>query len=239
MPQTRRERLHEATLAEIKQVARQQMAEQGTAAVSLRAIARQMGMSAPGLYRYYASRDDLITALILDAYNDVADAVEGACARVPAEDYSRRFRVFAHTYYAWAMTHPLEYELILGNPIPGYHAPAELTQPAAQRPMLVLTAILNDAWQAGKLDVPASYAVVPPELEQRMQPWQEAMQVSMPRSFLIFVLLSWARIHGLITLDLFGHLAAIMGDPVLLFNLEIEAEIIQLGLTPPPLAIYS
>ena len=238
MPQTRRERLHQATLAEIKQVALRQMAEQGSASLSLRAIAREMGMSAPGLYRYYTNRDDLITALILDAYNAVGEAIEVACARVPQEEYARRYRTLAQTYYTYSLAHPTEYQLLGGTPIPNYQAPSELTQPAAQRPLKVWIAILNDAWQAGKLTVPTHYANQPAELDQRLQPWQSALGVEMPREVLTFVLLSWARIHGLILLDLFGHLGAIMGDPALLFNLEIEAEIAQLGLAPMPVSLH-
>src|SRR5579871_5392343 len=105
---TRRERQHDATTAEIKQVARRQMAEQGTAAISLRAIAREMGMTAPAIYRYFASRDDLITALILDAYNAQADAIEHAVDSLPEEDTRGRLRAGLYANRDWALKHPIE-----------------------------------------------------------------------------------------------------------------------------------
>ena len=118
MTPTRRERLHDATIAEIKEVARRQMAEQGTAAISLRAIARAMGMTAPSIYRYFAGRDDVITALILDAYNAQADAIEHAVSASLEADARGRLQAAVFRYRDWALEHPAEYQLILGNPIP-------------------------------------------------------------------------------------------------------------------------
>src|SRR5215211_2916846 len=108
MPQTRRERLRDAAYAEIKSIARRQMAEQGAAALSLRAIAAAMGVTPPALYRYYKSRDELVTALIVDAYNDMADALEAAAAAHPAADYAGRFLAVALAYRAWAIAHPAD-----------------------------------------------------------------------------------------------------------------------------------
>ena len=101
--QTRRERLREATRDEIKAAARQQMKAEGSAAISLRAIARDLGMTAPALYRYYNSRDDLITALIVDAYTSQADWLERACALLPAGDHAGRLLMFVLAYREWSL----------------------------------------------------------------------------------------------------------------------------------------
>jgi AcrR family transcriptional regulator len=205
MIQPRRERLRDATIAEIKQVARRQMAEQGTAAISLRAIAREMGMTAPAIYRYFAGRDELITALILDAYNALADAVEHATASAPADDARERLRAAALRYREWALAHPIEYQLILGNPIPGYAAPAEVTMPAARRTMRVFAELAAAATgDQSAADTPALGEVAQPEA-------------------LYGVLSAWAQLHGLITLEMFHHLQPIIGDAGALYRAEVEA----------------
>src|SRR5690348_12056939 len=114
MTQTRAERLREATITEIKAIAHQQMADQGQAALSLGAIARTMGLTTPALYRYFANRDALITALIVEAYQELATALEQADAAAPTDDYTARFRSMAFAYREWAIAHPHDYALIYG-----------------------------------------------------------------------------------------------------------------------------
>jgi AcrR family transcriptional regulator len=211
MVQPRRERLRDATVAEIKQVARRQMAEQGTAAVSLRAIAREMGMTAPAIYRYFDGRDALITALILDAYNDLADALEHAAASAPADDPCERLRAAALRYREWALAHPIEYQLILGNPIPGYAAPAEVTTPAARRTMRVFAELAAEA--GGDRSAPDTPALG---------------EVPLPEA-LYGVLSAWAQLHGLIVLELFHHLQPIIGDAGALYHAAVEALLARLS----------
>ena len=133
MAQTRREKQHISTQEEIKQVARRLMAEQGTAALSSRMIAREMGLTAPALYHYFASRDELITALIVDAFNALADALEEARDEAATGSAREQLVQTLLTYRRWALEHPIDFQLIYGNPIPGYEAPRELTVPAAER----------------------------------------------------------------------------------------------------------
>ncbi|HJW64451.1 MAG TPA: TetR/AcrR family transcriptional regulator, partial [Actinomycetes bacterium] len=129
---SRRERVRHATAAEIKAVARAQMAANGTAGVTLRAIAREMGMTAPALYRYFGSRDDLVTALVTDAYDALADAMEAAVDAVAPGRHTDRVRAAFGAFRAWGLEHPTEFALIFGSPIPGYVAP-EATRPAGTR----------------------------------------------------------------------------------------------------------
>src|SRR4030095_17139404 len=140
----RRERVRQATVEEIKAVARAQMAAEGTAGVSLRAIAREMGMTAPALYRYFGSRDDLVTALVTDAYDALADAMEAAVAAVPAGRHADRVRAAFGAFRAWGIEHPTEFALIFGSPIPGYVAP-EATRPAGRRSPDLLGRVLAPA----------------------------------------------------------------------------------------------
>ena len=141
MATTRRERQREATSAEIKAVARRQMAADGPASLSLRGIAAEIGMTAPGLYRYFSSRDDLVTALIVDAYQSLGEAIDAAQNAAPRGDYPGRLLAAATAYRCWSLERPADFALIFGTPIPGYHAPQEVTVPvvvAAFRPFVVI-----------------------------------------------------------------------------------------------------
>ena len=159
----RRERVRQATVEEIKAVARAQMAAEGTAGVNLRAIAREMGMTAPALYRYFGSRDDLVTALVTDAYDALADAMEAAVAAVAAGRHADRVRAAFGAFRAWGLEHPTEFALIFGSPIPGYVAP-EATRPAGTRYTGLLAGLLVEAHAAGALDPAGIDLRVPAEL---------------------------------------------------------------------------
>ncbi len=229
MPPSRRERLRAASIDEIKSIARRQMAEKGAAALSLRAIAREMGMTSPALYRYFASRDDLVTALIVDAYNSLADALEAARANCAPNAHRQCLLEIGLAYRQWAIAHPQDYALIFGTPIPGYEAPAEITKPPAQRAMRVFISILAAAEQAGKLDPAPTYVQPPADLQAQLQAW--AAKYSLPASIpvLYLALAGWSRLHGLILLEIFNHLEHIVEDAGSLYRAEVLALIEQAG----------
>ena len=135
-PRPTREHAHERIdmITRIKAVAQQQMAEHGTAGLSLRGIAREMGITAPAIYNYFPRLDDLITALIVDAFTALADAIEAAESAVESEACGPKILASCLAYREWAIAHPVDFQLIYGNPIPGYVAPAEMTVPLARRP---------------------------------------------------------------------------------------------------------
>src|SRR5262249_52475144 len=130
-PVSRRERFRQFTIAEIKQEAARQLAEQGAAGLSLRAVARELGMVSSALYRYFASRDELITALCVDAYTSAADALVIARDELPADDHAGRWLAVCHAYRTWALHNTSQFALIFGTPIPGYQAPENITGPPA------------------------------------------------------------------------------------------------------------
>jgi AcrR family transcriptional regulator len=226
----RRERVRRATVEEIKTVARAQMAAEGTAGVKLRSIAREMGMTAPALYRYFASRDDLVTALVIDAYDALADAMEAAVGAVGPGRHADRLRAAFGAFRAWGLAHPTEYALIFGSPIPGYVAP-ETTRPAGVRYTDLLGRLLADAYADGALD-PARIALrTPPALASQVEQLQRRRGgPAIPPPVLAFGLGAWARVHGLVTLEVFGHLAPAVGDGGALFEQELGAIVAQSGL---------
>jgi len=229
--QTRRERLRDATCDEIKTTARQQMAEEGTAAISLRSIARRMGITAPALYRYYADRDALITALIADAYTDLADTLEQARDNVPATAHAQRIYTAALAYRRWALDHPTDYILIFGNPIPSFHAPMDETLPAARRTMNVFIELLQAAWQSGAANPPAEYTDLLPQFQDRIVGGPDFFAHDMPHPAIELSMVMWGRWHGMISLELFNHAQPLIADPGELYRFELIALLQRMGMT--------
>ena len=227
MVATRRELHRQATGDEIKLVARRQIGEHGAAALSLRAIAAEMGMTAPALYRYYPSRDDLVTALIVDAFCALGEAMEAGQSAVPESDYRGRFLSAALAYRSWAVNHRAEFDLIFGTPIPGYHAPPEVTVPVVRRTFRVLLSIPADAWTVGRLDptAPTSAAMT----DDRLLAYLSAEGVPLPPAAMRVLLEGWAAMHGMVTLELLGHLPPIIGDAAEFYEAAIRAFTDRIG----------
>jgi AcrR family transcriptional regulator len=207
---TRRERLRAATIAEIKQAALDQIAAVGAPALSLRGVARAIGMSPAGLYRYYDGRDGLLTDLIADAYNDLADAVEAGIGSA-GDSLRARFAAGIGAYRTWARQHPNRFLLIFGTPIPGYAAPEGGPTVAANRRMgEAFFALGVEAWREGE---------VPPRLPEREATAGERelaglIDPELPAELIGVMLGSWARFHGLVTLEVLGQLDWMYGDEI-------------------------
>mgnify|MGYP001559627726 CR=1 FL=1 len=227
---TRRERKHEAARAEILDTARKQMAEHGAAALSLRAIAREMQLTAPALYRYFPNRDELVTALIVEAYNSLADALGAAREAQPADALAARLFAIGLAYRDWALAHPQDYALIFGTPIPGYHAPEERTNPAAKRAMDVLIDALMTAWQAGQLDPAPEYGKPAPALQKQLAAWKKNYGYTAPTQALHLALVCWSRLHGLTSLELFHQIQPMVAAPADLYRAEVAALLTSAGL---------
>ncbi|MEP6855386.1 MAG: TetR/AcrR family transcriptional regulator [Pedococcus sp.] len=136
---------------EILAVGRRHLARDGAAALSLRAIARDLGMVSSALYRYVASRDDLLTLLIVAAYTSLGDAVEQAHGAIPEEDLGARWDAIAQSLRTWALAHPHEYALVYGSPVPDYDTPANRTTEPGTRVQALLVRLLADATRTGRL----------------------------------------------------------------------------------------
>ncbi|MFI1582444.1 TetR/AcrR family transcriptional regulator [Embleya sp. NPDC020630] len=205
---TPRERYRTQVRTEIKQHAWEQIATAGASALSLNAIAKQMGMSGPALYRYFAGRDELITELIRDAYRSMADAV-----RVAFES-GADVAATARAMRRWALADPQRYLLIYGTPVPGYHAPDDITAISAE----IMTTLL-DMWSA---QPPAEHATTALEAHlARHRRW--AGEHPAPPAVLHRALIFWTRLHGVLSLELAGHFVGMEFDPELLFEAEIAA----------------
>jgi AcrR family transcriptional regulator len=205
---TARERARAELTREIKDEARQQLRASGAQGLSLRAVARELGMVSSALYRYFPSRDDLLTALIIDAYEALAARVEAAATDAETTDFRNfreRWRASCTAVRDWAREHPHEYALLYGSPVPGYRAPEATTVPASRIPIALLSP-LRDAWQAGVL--PAHPEPVSPELaDQAARTAELAGAGGLPHPALARFAIAWTQLFGMISFELFGHLA--------------------------------
>ncbi|GGX58806.1 TetR/AcrR family transcriptional regulator [Streptomyces minutiscleroticus] len=203
---TPRERYRAQVRAEIKERAWEQIATAGASGLSLNAIAKRMGMSGPALYRYYAGRDDLITELVRDAYRSLADTFRAASA--PGPDAA----ALAHALRGWALEDPHRYFLVYGTPVPGYHAPDDITGIASE-----IMATLLDACAALPPDGPGTPFGT--HLEEHRQ-WADGHPA--PPAVLHRALTFWTRLHGVLSLELAGHFTGMGFDPALFFAAELD-----------------
>lgn len=218
----------EATQEEILHTAWLQIGELGAPSLSLRGIAQTMGLTAPALYRYFASRDELVTAMIIEAYESLGQALEASIQAMAAEDHARRYLAVGFAYREWSLARPERFALIFGTPIPGYHAPLERTLPAASRALGVLMAVLEAAWDAGRIQRPP---ILGASLQGQMQAWKDAHALSAHPVVLYLTLTSWARVHGLTTLELHGHIPPQVADPVEVYLNDLHALRSEIGLS--------
>jgi AcrR family transcriptional regulator len=215
---TARQRAREQITLEIKEEARRQLAAEGAPRLSLRAVARELGMVSSALYRYFPSRDDLLTALIIDAYDALGASAEAAVARPPRADVRARWRACCHAVRAWAIAHPHEYALIYGSPVPGYQAPPE-TIASAARVAIVAGGVLADAWSPGAPGRagPASDSrntdhPLPGLLADQAAALGRIVAPGVPAPVLARTLVAWTQLFGMISFELFGQLVG-SADP--------------------------
>jgi AcrR family transcriptional regulator len=208
---TARERVRAEITREITDTARAQLAASGAAALSLRAVARDLGMVSSAIYRYFASRDELLTALIIDGYNAIGAAVENADALCARDDYRGRWLAGCRAARGWAVARPHEYALIYGSPVPGYQAPADTIAPAA-RSAVVFGRLISDAHAAGQLAPARCERPVPRELSGDARRLRETVMAGVPDDVIVAALTAWAGIFGVISFELFGQFNNVVTD---------------------------
>ncbi len=194
----------------IKAAARHRVAVEGASKLSVRAVARDVGMVSSAVYRYFPTRDDLLTALIVDAYNALGEAVEQADAAVPPDDIRERWRVMCFAVRGWANVHPHEYALIFGSPIPDYQAPEDTLGPGARVPTALMGAIRH-GWTIGAIDA-ATDEPMPDRLRDQVGVVGDELAPDLPPAVVLWVAIAWTQLFGMITFELFGQFAGTL-DP--------------------------
>ena len=209
----------------IKETALKQIAESGATSLSLRAVARELNITAPAIYNYFPDRDALVTALIIDAYTSFGDHQLQAAMSLPKEDLVGRLRAIGIAYREWALTYPQKYQLIFGTPIPGYEAPLMEVLPSAARSLSALVGVIDDLRIANVLVI-EGYPTVQPGYQEMFEVWKKyagdhnivALAVSM---------LVWSRVHGLVSLEISNNMPPFGVDGAALYRFEIESTIRQ------------
>lgn len=225
-PRTARAAARELLTNQILETARSHLVKQGATELSLRAVARDLGMASSAVYRYFPSRDALLTALIVDAYNALGHAAENADAAIGnRDDHLGRWRAIANAVRDWAIAHPHEYALIYGTPIPGYEAPQDTIDPAS-RVTLVLLGLLRDIPPPpGGLTVPISE-----ELAAQTQNVRDLSELDLPDDQILRGITAWVLIYGLVNFELFGSFKNSFDDAGPLFAHQVDLMAAHMGL---------
>jgi AcrR family transcriptional regulator len=208
-PTTARARARAELTQEIKATARRQMAEVGASGLSLRAVSREMGMVSSAIYRYFPSRDHLLTALIIDSFDAVGEVAEQALAAAP-KGFEARWLAVTTAIRVWAVANPEDYALVYGSPVPGYQAPRDTVDPAA-RVSLVALELMADGVASGELDTTPTVPV-PRPVHSDLARLRDQLGLTVPDEVLGRGLLAWTAVFGGISYELFGHFHRVVED---------------------------
>jgi AcrR family transcriptional regulator len=222
-PPTMRERYRAQVRQEVKQAALNQLAQSGPSGVSISAIGKELRVSGPALYRYFASRDELLTELVIDAYHDLADALRAAAGHEPGQEPPAadhepgqepraRFEALVRAYRSWALAQPHRYRLLYGPPLPGYDAHAQRLVDASQAAMNLLLESLREL--RDDMDTPPG-----PPLASQLSAW--ARPHGLDPAIVLRAVLVWSRLHGFVTLEIAGNFASMGIDPDQLFEIQL------------------
>ena len=232
-PRTARERVREEMTAEILAVARQHLARDGAPALSLRSVARDLGMAPSALYRYFDGRDALLSALILEAYESLAGEAEHAADEAAAAGAAHgagdaeRWLAVPRSLRAWALAHPHEWGLVFGTPVPGYEAPQATVAPYVRVATAMARPVI-EAFETGRLR-PAETTVAP-AAAAAVAPVAEGLFPGLPTENVVAAVGAWSTIVGVISLEVFGHWRNTVLEPAVLFDTVMRGVARSVGL---------
>jgi AcrR family transcriptional regulator len=242
----RRERVRAATVQEIKQTARHLLVQAGPGAATLRAIAREMGMTAPGLYRYFDSHEVLIKHVVADIFNELADALSaaiqsaGAAAAGQGElaELTAKMVAACHAFRRWALDHKEEYSLVFGTPLPGLDERDEIIDECGRKFGGTFFALFFELWQRHPFPVPAP-GEINPGLRKQLERYRDRTgaglsEAELPAGAMLAFLRCWTRLYGAVTLEVFDHLRFALDDASPMFEYTLTEMASALGLTYPP-----
>ncbi|MGH3969182.1 MAG: TetR/AcrR family transcriptional regulator [Mycobacterium sp.] len=216
---TKRREARERIEAQIIELGRHQLEDHGAAGLSLRAVARDLGMVSSAVYRYVSSRDELLTLLLVDAYSDLADAVDRARDAMP-DAWSDDVIAIAHAARRWALANPARWALLYGSPVPGYHAPADRTGEPGTR----VIGALFDAVAAGIAtgDIRLSNSHAPQPMSSDFDRIRHEFGFPGDDQVMSKCFAVWAGVVGAISLEVFGQYGAdTLTDPAPVFDIQI------------------
>jgi AcrR family transcriptional regulator len=234
--ETRRDRLRAATVREITETARRILVEEGAEAVTLRAIAREMGMTAPALYRYFGSHHELLRHLVGDLFSELTGELKAALEDVPHDDMSGKFLVVSRRFRTWSLAHPREYALLFGAPVrgTGHQEEIDFAEECARQFGWTFMALFLELWNKSPFPVPSDDEIDPVLLPQLRRYRDDVVGVDLPLGVIQQFLKCWIRLQGGVSLEVFGHLEFALEDAEPMFELMLAEVSPQIGLTYRP-----
>jgi AcrR family transcriptional regulator len=211
--------------AAILEAAAKRVAEDGATELSLRAVARDVGMVSSAVYRYFDSRDALLTALIIEAYDSLGDDLEAQVDSTRGRPAAERWIDAALAVRSWALAHPNDYALIYGTPIPGYAAPDD-TVASGTRASRALISIVRDA---DRLDPIVSHDIEP-VLSESFVALRQELGLDVDDATTLAVITAWSQLFGLLTFELFGQTRNFVSDDEALFRAAARSMAASIGL---------
>ena len=233
---SRRDRVRAATTGEIKQTARRILVADGPEAVSLRAIAREMGMTAPALYRYFSSREDLLRGVCGDIFSEIASDIRAAAIQAgeaSGGDVTAKLIAACREFRRWALTHHEEFGLLFGTPLPGLEPlHGDETDKCAMDFGNSFMGLFLELWLRYPFPVPADHEIEP-GLAAQLARYVGGLGVDLPLGAALVFLRCWVRLYGMVSLEVFGHLGFALDDAAPMFEITLAELASLVGLEYP------
>ncbi len=231
---SRRDRVRAETTDEIKQTARKILVEQGPEAVTLRAIARAMGMTAPALYRYFGSHEDLIRHVVGDIFTEIGGDIEAAIQAVDDDRMTEKMIAACREFRRWGLAHQAEFGLLFGTPLPSLEAAHDdVVTECAGKFSGVFFALFFELWDKHPFPIPADDEI-DPALRAQLARYRDALGVNLPLGAGLTFLRCWVRLYGMVSLEVFGHLRFALDDAAPMFEITLSELAGLVGLEYPP-----
>jgi AcrR family transcriptional regulator len=233
---SRRDRVRAETTEEIKQTARRILVEQGPEAVTLRAIARDMGVTAPALYRYFDSHEELVRRVVGDIFGELADEIHAAIDAAGAAsggDMGQKMAAACQGFRQWALAHKAEFGLLFAAPLPGVNVEDDdLTEECARRFAATFYALFLELWRKNQFPIP-SPEEIDPGLREQLTRYRDGIGADVPIGALLTFLRCWVRLYGIVSMEVFGHLGFALDDPAPIFEITLAELASLVGLEYP------
>jgi AcrR family transcriptional regulator len=206
---SRRDKMRTQTVADIKAAARRELVSHGGTDLSLRSVARAVGMTPSALYRYFASRDDLVTELVSDGFRSLAVALQTAATKAEDERLTGpdRWVAVARAHRSWALENPSDYSMVYGRPVPGYKGASEPSgvMQCVRSGVDVMFGVMIAAINEGSIEVDAMEQTLTNDMRASLEEWNAAWNIALSPGALAICLHAWTQLHGFITLEMHGH----------------------------------
>jgi len=229
---SRRERVRQAAIEEIKSIAWKIINEQGITEVTVHAIAKQMGMTPPAFYSYFKSREALMKSLVLDAYESFQSALESARDSLPEEKMAKQILAIYIAYREWAITHPALFGLFAGREVPGFNPPEEDIVKKSDTMVAIFFEVYQKASKAGLLTTPDKRPPLPESYRTQISKLKQQLKIEIAEEVINSMIHIAFLVHGIISMEISGRYQHMLNDFSQLYVYQVSNELKKIGLDP-------